>query len=141
MQEGILSLMQMAKTAQAVQQHSEAGLLYVSVLTDPTMGGVYASFASLADIILAEPGALIGFAGPRVVEESTRQKLPPGFQRAEFALKNGMIDLIVDRKELRKLIVQLLKLHPGHARRGSPQIGPSSNRGVVQNAGVDKASE
>ncbi|HEY8486490.1 MAG TPA: acetyl-CoA carboxylase, carboxyltransferase subunit beta [Limnochordales bacterium] len=121
MHEGILSLMQMVKTSQAVARHSRRGLLYISVLTDPTMGGIYASFASLADIIIAEPGALIGFAGPRVVEETIRQKLPPGFQSAEFALEHGMIDLIVDRRQLRSTLVRLLSLHgPGrngkHAR-------------------------
>ena len=121
MQEGIFSLMQMAKTAQAVARHSRRGLLYISVLTDPTMGGIYASFASLADIILAEPGALIGFAGPRVVEETIRQKLPPGFQTAEFALQHGMVDMVVDRRQLRPTLVRLLGLHtPGrngqHAR-------------------------
>lgn len=111
MHEGILSLMQMVKTSQAVAAHSRAGLLYVSVLTDPTMGGIYASFASLADVIIAEPGALIGFAGPRVVEETIRQKLPPGFQSAEFALRNGMIDMIVDRRQLKPALVRLLALH------------------------------
>ncbi|WP_324715578.1 acetyl-CoA carboxylase, carboxyltransferase subunit beta [Carboxydochorda subterranea] len=111
MHEGILSLMQMVKTSQAVAQHSEAGLLYISVLTDPTMGGIYASFASLADIIVAEPGALIGFAGPRVVEETIRQKLPPGFQSSEFALRNGMIDMIVDRRQMKPTLARLLALH------------------------------
>lgn len=111
MQEGILSLMQMAKTSQAVEMHNRAGQLYISVLTHPTMGGIYASFASLADVTLAEPGALIGFAGPRIVEETIRQKLPSGFQTAEFALKHGMIDRIVDRKEMKKSLVQILRLH------------------------------
>lgn len=118
MHEGILSLMQMAKTSQAVARHSQAGLLYVSVLTDPTMGGIYASFASLADVIMAEPGALIGFAGPRVVEETIRQKLPPGFQSAEFALRHGMIDMVVDRRQIRPTLIQLLALHaPREGRR------------------------
>ncbi len=111
MHEGIFSLMQMAKTAQAVGKHSRAGLLFISVLTHPTMGGVYASFASLGDIILAEPGALIGFAGPRIVEETTRQKLPPGFQTAEFALEHGMIDMIVKRPQMRSTVGRLLKYH------------------------------
>lgn len=111
MQEGILSLMQMAKTSQAVERHSQAGLLYISVLTDPTMGGVFASFATLGDILLAEPGALIGFAGPRIVEETIRQKLPPGFQRSEFALEHGMLDRIVERKELRTVVAKLLQMH------------------------------
>lgn len=111
MHEGIFSLMQMAKTAQAVGRHGRAGLLYISVLTHPTMGGIYASFASLGDIILAEPGALIGFAGPRIVEETTRQKLPPGFQTAEFALANGMIDEIVPRNQMVDYVGRLLKWH------------------------------
>lgn len=111
MQEGIFSLMQMAKTSQAVEAHNQAGLLYISVLTDPTMGGVYASFATLGDILLAEPGALIGFAGPRIVEETIRQKLPPGFQSSEFALEHGMLDQIVERKNLRPTIGKLLRLH------------------------------
>ncbi|MGI6037124.1 MAG: acetyl-CoA carboxylase, carboxyltransferase subunit beta [Limnochordia bacterium] len=113
MHEGILSLMQMAKTSQAVARHNEAGLLYISVLTDPTMGGVYASFASLADIILAEPRALIGFAGPRLVEETIGQQLPPGFQRAEYALENGMIDKIVSRRDLKNVLTKLLGYHLG----------------------------
>ncbi len=111
MQEGILSLMQMAKTSQAVEKHHQSGLLYISILTDPTMGGVFASFATLADILLAEPEALIGFAGPRIVEETIRQKLPPGFQRSEFALEHGMLDRIVERKELRPTIAKLLRMH------------------------------
>lgn len=111
MQEGIFSLMQMAKTAQAVGRFSKAGLFYLSVLTHPTMGGVYASFASLGDIILAEPKALIGFAGPRIVAETTRQQLPPDFQTAEYALKNGMIDGIVPRSELKDTIGKLLSFH------------------------------
>ena len=111
MQEGILSLMQMAKTSGAVKLHSDAGLLYIAVLTDPTTGGVTASFAMEADIILAEPGALIGFAGPRVIEQTTHQTLPEGFQRAEFLLEKGFIDAIVERRELRERISLLLQLH------------------------------
>ncbi|NLY11317.1 MAG: acetyl-CoA carboxylase carboxyltransferase subunit beta [Firmicutes bacterium] len=111
MHEGIFSLMQMAKTSQARGKHHRAGLLYISVLTHPTMGGIYASFASLGDIIIAEPGALIGFAGPRIVEETTRQKLPTGFQTAEFALENGMLDLIVNRSEMKDYIGRLLTYH------------------------------
>lgn len=111
MHEGIFSLMQMAKTAQAVGKHSRAGLLFISVLTHPTMGGIYASFASLGDIILAEPGALIGFAGPRIVEETIRQKLPPGFQTAEFALEHGMIDGIVPRTQMKNYVGTLLAWH------------------------------
>lgn len=111
MQEGIVSLMQMAKTSAAVKRHSEAGLLYISVLTDPTTGGVTASFAMLGDIILAEPGALIGFAGPRVIEQTIRQKLPKGFQRAEFLLEHGFLDAIVPREQMRETLAGLLRLH------------------------------
>ena len=116
MQEGILSLMQMAKTSGAVKRHGDAGLLYIAVLTDPTTGGVTASFAMEADITLAEPGALVAFAGPRVIEQTTRQKLPEGFQRSEFLLEHGFVDLIVDRREQRDTIIQLLKLHGGDAK-------------------------
>lgn len=98
MQEGMTSLMQMAKTSAALKRHSDAGLLYITVLTDPTTGGVTASFAMLGDIILAEPKALIGFAGPRVIEQTIHKKLPKGFQRSEFLLKHGFIDKIVERK-------------------------------------------
>jgi acetyl-CoA carboxylase carboxyl transferase subunit beta len=111
MQEGILSLMQMAKTAAAVGRLDRAGLLYLSVLTDPTMGGVSASFAFLGDIILAEPGALIGFAGPRVIEQTIRQKLPEGFQRAEFLQEHGFVDKVVPRSQLRQTIITILDLH------------------------------
>lgn len=111
MQEGIFSLMQMAKTSMALKKHSDAGLLYVSVLTDPTTGGVTASFAMLGDIILAEPGALIGFAGPRVIEQTIRQKLPDGFQRSEFLLEHGFIDKIVKREDLRLALSKLLSAH------------------------------
>ncbi len=110
-QEGILSLMQMAKTSGAVEAHSRAGLLYIAVLTDPTTGGVDASFATLGDILIAEPRALIGFAGPRVIEQTIRQKLPAGFQRAEFQLEKGFVDIISDRRELKELLAQLLSLH------------------------------
>lgn len=111
MQEGIISLMQMAKTSAAVGRHGDKGLLYVSVLTDPTTGGVSASFAFLGDIILAEPNALIGFAGPRVIEQTTRQKLPVGFQRAEFLQQKGYVDLIVPRPEMKAKLTELLTLH------------------------------
>ncbi len=111
MQEGIVSLMQMAKTAAALKQHSDAGLLYVSVLTDPTTGGVTASFAMLGDVILAEPKALIGFAGPRVIEQTIREKLPKGFQRSEFLLEHGFIDRIVERKEMRTVLANILQMH------------------------------
>lgn len=111
MQEGIISLMQMAKTVQALMKLNEAGLLSVCVLTDPTTGGVTASFASLGDIILAEPKALIGFAGPRVIEQTVKQKLPEGFQSSEFLLEHGFIDKIVERKDMKKVLYQILKLH------------------------------
>ena len=113
MQEGIISLMQMAKTSSAIAKLDEAGLLYVSVLTDPTTGGVTASFASLGDIILAEPGALIGFAGPRVIDKTIKQKLPEGFQSAEFLLEHGFIDKIVERKNMKNTLYNIVKLHQG----------------------------
>lgn len=113
MQEGMIALMQMAKTSAAVQRLHEAGGLFVAVLTHPTTGGAYASFASLADIVIAEPGALIGFAGPRVIEQTIKQQLPEGFQRAEFLLEHGMLDMVVDRNELKATISTILKLHPG----------------------------
>jgi len=108
MQEAIISLMQMAKTSAALAQLKENGLPYISVLTDPTMGGVSASIATLGDIIIAEPKALIGFAGPRVIEQTVRQTLPEGFQRSEFLLENGGIDMIVDRREIRDKVASLL---------------------------------
>lgn len=111
MQEGILSLMQMAKTSAALARFAEKGLLYISVLTDPTTGGVTASFASLGDVILAEPGALIGFAGPRVIEQTIGEKLPEGFQRAEFMMEHGFVDAVVPRSQLRGQLGQLLLLH------------------------------
>lgn len=111
MQEGLLSLMQMAKTSAAVARLNQEGLLFISVLTNPTTGGVTASFASLGDIIIAEPQALIGFAGPRVIEQTIRQKLPTGFQRAEFQLQHGMVDMIVERKDLRRTLSRLLLMH------------------------------
>ena len=111
MQEGIVSLMQMAKTAAALKRHSDAGLLYVSVLTDPTTGGVTASFAMLGDVILAEPKALIGFAGPRVIEQTIGERLPKGFQRSEFLLEHGFIDRIVERKEMRTVLANILQMH------------------------------
>ncbi len=111
MQEGIVSLMQMAKTSAALKKHSDAGQLYVSVLTDPTTGGVTASFAMLGDIILAEPKALVGFAGPRVIEQTIGQKLPKGFQRSEFLLDHGFVDRIVEREELKDVLCQILKMH------------------------------
>jgi len=114
MQEGMLSLMQMAKTSAALAKLSDAGLLHISIATNPTTGGVAASFASLGDIIIAEPKALVGFAGPRVIEQTIGQKLPPGFQSAEFLLEHGMIDLIVKRKDLRERLSQLLRYLAGN---------------------------
>ncbi len=113
MQEGIYSLMQMAKTSAAIGRLGAAGCLYISVLTNPTTGGVTASFASLGDIILAEPGALIGFAGPRVIEQTIKQKLPEGFQRSEFLQECGFVDEVVPRSELRGVLTRLLRLHSG----------------------------
>ncbi|MFZ9642679.1 MAG: acetyl-CoA carboxylase carboxyltransferase subunit beta, partial [Candidatus Methylopumilus sp.] len=114
MQEGLFSLMQMAKTSAALTKLSQAGLPYISVLTDPTMGGVSASFAMLGDIIVAEPQALIGFAGPRVIEQTVRETLPDGFQRAEFLVDHGAVDIIIDRRQMRDklslLIANLMKL-------------------------------
>ena len=111
MQEGIMSLMQMAKTTAALTKLDEAGLLYISVLTDPTYGGVTASFASLGDIVLAEPKAMIGFAGPRVIEQTIGEALPEGFQTAEFLLEHGFIDKIVERKDLKNTLSKLIQLH------------------------------
>lgn len=111
MQEGIVSLMQMAKTSAVIRKHSEAGLFYLPILTDPTTGGVTASFAMLGDVILAEPGALIGFAGPRVIAQTIGQKLPEGFQRAEFLVEKGIIDGVVERQELKETVWKLLKIH------------------------------
>jgi acetyl-CoA carboxylase carboxyl transferase subunit beta len=110
MQEGLLSLMQMAKTNAALTRLAKAGLPYISVLTDPTMGGVSASFAFVGDVVMAEPKALIGFAGPRVIENTVREKLPEGFQRSEFLLTTGALDMIVDRRELRKTIAHSLAM-------------------------------
>jgi acetyl-CoA carboxylase carboxyl transferase subunit beta len=132
MQEGIVSLMQMAKTSAALKRHSDAGLLYISVLTDPTTGGVTASFAMLGDIILAEPGALIGFAGPRVIEQTIRQKLPEGFQRAEFLLEHGFVDGVVKREDLRETLHRILFLHV--AEEQETQIGSGC-------PGVERAGE
>ena len=111
MQEGIISLMQMAKTSGAIAKHNEAGQLYITVMTDPTTGGVTASFASLGDIIIAEPKVLIGFAGRRVIQGTIRQQLPDDFQSAEFMLENGFVDMIVERKKMRSTISRLLKMH------------------------------
>lgn len=113
MQEGILSLMQMAKTSGAVKRHSDQGLFYLTILTDPTTGGVTASFAMEGDIIIAEPGATVGFAGARVIEQTTRKKLPEGFQKSEFLLEHGFTDAIVPRQKQRQTVSNLLKLHSG----------------------------
>ncbi|MCR4891360.1 MAG: acetyl-CoA carboxylase, carboxyltransferase subunit beta [Lachnospiraceae bacterium] len=115
MQEGLLSLMQMAKTSVAVKRHSDAGLLYIAVLTDPTTGGVTASFAMEADIILAEPGATVGFAGARVIEQTTKKALPDGFQTSEFVMEHGFIDSIIPRPNQRKYLTAILKMHNGRA--------------------------
>jgi acetyl-CoA carboxylase carboxyl transferase subunit beta len=117
MQEGMFSLMQMAKTAAAARAFSDSGGFYISVMANPTTGGVTASFASLGDVILAEPGALIGFAGPRVIEQTMGSKLPEGFQRAEFQLEHGFADAVVPRSEMRGAIARLLRLHPEKGRR------------------------
>ena len=111
MQEGMLSLMQMAKTSAAVKKHSDAGLFYLSVLTDPTTGGVTASFALLGDIVIAEPGATIGFAGARVIEQTTRKSLPKGFQKSEFMLEHGFVDAVITRNRHRAAIANLLRVH------------------------------
>ncbi len=109
MQEGMFSLMQMVKTSEAIARLKEEGILYISILCDPTFGGVTASFAMLGDIIIAEPKSLIGFAGPRVIEQTTKQQLPEDFQRAEFLLSHGFVDIVVERKELKKTVAQLIE--------------------------------
>ena len=111
MQEGLLSLMQMAKISAALKRHSDAGLLYIAFLTDPTTGGVTASFAMEGDIILAEPGATVGFAGARVIEQTTKKPLPRGFQKSEFVLEHGFIDSIIPRSSQKKYLTELLKMH------------------------------
>ena len=141
MQEGIISLMQMAKTAAAVRKHSEAGLLYITVLTDPTTGGVTASFAMLGDIILAEPGALIGFAGPRVIEQTIRQKLPKDFQRAEFLLEHGFLDAIVERGQMREYLAKLLELHCGETKKTYENVFCKNLNMSQKNTGQDSGSE
>ena len=129
MQEGIVSLMQMAKTSAALKRHHNAGQLFISVLTDPTTGGVTASFAMLGDIILAEPGALIGFAGPRVIEQTIGQKLPEGFQRSEFLQDHGFVDKIVKREDMKSTIAAILKHHHPHtwAQNGEKSFSPVDN--------------
>lgn len=133
MQEGMTSLMQMAKTSAALKRHSDAGLLYITVLTDPTTGGVTASFAMLGDIILAEPKALIGFAGPRVIEQTIHKKLPKEFQRSEFLLKHGFIDKIVERKDMKTVLEQILTMH----RLTTKHSGIVKNTGVVSEIKTD----
>lgn len=134
MQEGIISLMQMAKTSAALKRHSESGNLYISVLTDPTTGGVTASFAMLGDIIMAEPDALIGFAGPRVIEQTIGQKLPKGFQKSEFLLEHGFIDLIVERQNLKNKLSEIIKLH-------YPKKSSEENCKVVDEKDLQKSNE
>src|SRR5205823_2827465 len=124
MQEGMLALMQLAKTAAALGRLGAAGMPYISLLTDPTMGGVTASFATLADVILAEPGAMIGFAGPRVIQQATYETLPEGFQTAEFLLKHGLIDRVVPRPELPAVLKQLLELYTRAASAGVVELQP-----------------
>lgn len=133
MQEGMTSLMQMAKTSAALKRHSDAGLLYITVLTDPTTGGVTASFAMLGDIILAEPKALIGFAGPRVIEQTIHKKLPKGFQRSEFLLKHGFIDKIVERKDMKVVLEQILTMH----RLTTKHSAITNNTGAVSEINTD----
>lgn len=138
MQEGLVSLMQMAKTSAALKRHHDAGQLFISVLTDPTTGGVTASFAMLGDIIIAEPGALIGFAGPRVIEQTIGQKLPEGFQRAEFLLEHGFVDKILERRDQKKVIGQILYMHRNHKMEPLKDAGFTVNRAA---SFVDKQSK
>lgn len=140
MQEGIFSLMQMAKTSAAIKRHSDAGLLYVPVLTNPTTGGVTASFAMLGDIILAEPEALIGFAGPRVIEQTIGQKLPEGFQRSEFLLEHGFVDKIVEREELKSTLAQILGLHKKQGRVIIEDLEDESEAEVMSSADSQKSA-
>ena len=140
MQEGLASLMQMAKVSAAVQAHSDAGLLYISVLTDPTTGGVTASFATLGDVIIAEPGANIGFAGRRVIQDTIKQALPDDFQTAEFALEHGLIDAIVERDELRNAIAQLIRLH-GDGKHPTSYVESSAAEEAAADAKAAKEAE
>jgi acetyl-CoA carboxylase carboxyl transferase subunit beta len=135
MMEGILSLMQMAKTSAALGLLHEAGIPYISILTDPTTGGVTASYAMLGDVILAEPAALIGFAGPRVIEQAIKQELPDGFQRAEFLLAHGMLDTIVDRRTLKSTVARLLRHMLRQPAPAEPANGTGSNGGNGSAAG------
>lgn len=140
MQEGIFSLMQMAKTSAAIKRHSDAGLLYIPVLTNPTTGGVTASFAMLGDIILAEPEALIGFAGPRVIEQTIGQKLPEGFQRSEFLLEHGFVDKIVEREELKSTLAQILGLHKKQGRVIIEDLEDESEAEIMSSAVSQKSA-
>lgn len=143
MQEGTVSLMQMAKTSQAVKRHSDAGLLYIAFLTDPTTGGVTASFAMLGDVILAEPEALIGFAGPRVIEQTIKQKLPEGFQRAEFLVEHGFVDRIVKRRAIRKTLAFLLKYGNQDVKsvEESSAVSEKTSKEEESNPGLNKYTE
>ena len=143
MQEGIVSLMQMAKTSAALKRHHEAGQLFISVLTDPTTGGVTASFAMLGDIILAEPHALIGFAGPRVIEQTIGQKLPEGFQRAEFLLEHGFVDngRIVERKDQKRVIGQILRMHQSHGMEAEESPAGETQEGAAAGMENPEAAE
>lgn len=136
MQEGMTSLMQMAKTSAALKRHSDAGLLYITVLTDPTTGGVTASFAMLGDIILAEPKALIGFAGPRVIEQTIHKKLPKGFQRSEFLLKHGFIDKIVERKDMKTVLEKILTMH----RLTANNVEENTAKNTAKNVGLNSSN-
>ena len=139
MQEGIISLMQMAKTAAAIRKHGEAGLFYSTILTDPTTGGVTASFAMLGDVIMAEPGALIGFAGPRVIKQTIGQELPEGFQRAEFLLEHGFVDGIVERKDLRKIMYYLIYTNKQKGDKFKLHIQSEDEKKFLPNAKYDFA--
>jgi acetyl-CoA carboxylase carboxyl transferase subunit beta len=141
MQEGVFSLMQMAKTSAAIARLNEAGLLYISVLTDPTTGGVTASFAVLGDIIIAEPGALVGFAGRRVTEQTLKEKLPPDFQTAEFCLKHGFLDMVVPRSEMRATLAHILSLHSGAHSRDSRFEARDPRSGIREEPKIEFGSQ
>lgn len=130
MQEGIYSLMQLAKTCSALKSFAEAGLLYISVLTEPTYGGVTASFAMLGDVIIAEPGARVGFAGRRVIEQTIRQKLPADFQTAEYLLKHGQVDMVVERTRLREILTQLITFHAANTASATSESAPANEEAI-----------
>ncbi len=132
MQEGILSLMQLAKTSSALKSFSDAGLLYISILTEPTFGGVTASFAMLGDFIIAEPGARIGFAGRRVIEQTIRQKLPADFQTAEYLMKHGQVDMVVDRAKMRDTLANLISFHRPRQVEENGSAAPAATKTVRQ---------